>query len=70
MPDDLERDWKRFGYGIIERINAAPSIERLEQLMALHRDNLEAYKGWNATKHAQLMDLVSEKRAELVKGGG
>lgn len=61
------RDWRKFGYGIIERICAAPSIEKLENLLTLHADNLEGYKAWNTKKHEQLMDLIRETRAELFK---
>lgn len=62
-----ERDWKKFGYGIVLRICAAPTMEKLQNLLTLHADNLEGYKAWNPVKHQQLMELVSEKRAELFK---
>lgn len=62
-----ERDWRQFGYGIIERICAATTIEKVDQLLTLHAENLEGYKAWNPEKHADLMVLIDETRNELAQ---
>jgi hypothetical protein len=65
MNDGGERDWRAFGYGIVLRVAAAPSLLKLEHLLQIHSDNLVGYRKWSPEKYDQLMVLVAESRAEL-----
>lgn len=67
METETDREWKTYAYRIIDRISGIRSVDELNQLLLLHHDKLELYRGWNAEKHALLMEFVALKRVALMK---